>query len=86
VAVECAVQRERAGVGAEDPTVTGAAQPGRSSVRMGGWPTRPSATSAWRWSPASRVPATSELPLAPAAALDSPAKDAEAPNPVQDLN
>ena len=48
----------------------------------GGWPARPSATSAWRPSPTERVAPISELPSAPAAALESPANNGDAPNPV----
>ena len=50
-------------------------------VCTGGWPARPSATSAWRPSPTERVAPISELPSAPAAALASPANKGDAPNP-----
>ena len=48
----------------------------------GTWPARPSATSAWRPEPTERVAPINALPSAPAAALERPASDGDAPNPV----
>ena len=50
-------------------------------MRTGGWPARPSATSACRPSPTDRVAPISALPSAPAAALESPASNGDAPKP-----